>query len=88
VIDTATVAAQLAAAAQHAIARADDGLPPLPTDDAVTAAYDAHCQTGDARRIEAACDDWRAEQLARCCPGCVPDGTGPACDWHDGEEAL
>lgn len=85
VLDAATVAAHLAASAHHAITRADDGRPPLPTDDAVTAAYERHCQTAGARLIEAAYDEWRAEQLARCCPDCVPDGTGPTCDDHDEE---
>lgn len=84
-LDTATVTAHLAAAARAAICRADDGQPPHPTDAAVMDAYDQHCQHANARLIEAACDEWRTGMLARCCPGCVPDGTGPACDDHHEE---
>ncbi len=70
------------AAAQAALDRSDFGDPPLPGDAALIAAYDGYLQQHQAEvQDRIAAQEW-AEWLASQCGGCVPGGTGEACDDH------
>ncbi len=73
-------------AAQDALARSDEGLPALPGDAALIAAYDRYLQqVSDQYQARVAAAE-RTEWLAAQCGGCVPGGTGEACDDHGGDD--
>lgn len=69
-------------AAQAALARSDDCLPPQPGDAALIAALDRYLQAAEDAYRQRAADAEQAEWLASQCGGCVPGGTGEACDDH------
>ncbi len=70
------------AAAQDALARADEGVAPMPGDRDLIAAYEAWCQQAHDQYEAAVQDQAQADWLARQCPYCQAGGTGDECDDH------